>query len=233
MTTVKATLKNKRALLTKSRIEFLFDHILDGFKSSHEGAKYVREEGIINDVEYHEILEKNAERLVQRIHEFKIEHKLLSVFFALMFAWMQVSGDDLQIRRPSRTRPSSARTARARTGRTGRKGKNDVELLELFSMNEYDYIRIKKIWQEMADQISVSRFQLPYERFSTEQIHHMFNVRMSTILPSNCKAIVYDIATHEEMEVATGDVCHCIQLGNHLIVSPQLYKELMDSIPIK
>ncbi len=128
---VKATLRNKRALLTKSRIEFLFDHILDGFKSSHEGAKYVREEGIINDAEYHDIMEKNAERLVKRIHEFKIEHKLLSVFFALLFAWMQVSGDDLQIRRPSRTRTSSSRSVRSRTGRTGRKGKNDVEILEM------------------------------------------------------------------------------------------------------
>jgi hypothetical protein len=110
-TTVKAT------ILTKRKIEYLFDHILDGFKSSHQGAQYIRRDGIINDQEYKEILEKNSERLIQRIHEFKITHKLLSIGFAIMFTWMQVSGDDIDMRRSSRTRTNSRSQRSQRSGR--------------------------------------------------------------------------------------------------------------------
>ena len=94
----------RSTILTKRKIEHLFHHILDGFKSSAEGLKFLRRDGIIQDPEYLELLEKNADRLIERINEFKIIHKLTSVFFAGLFTWCQVGGEDLDMRRASRTR---------------------------------------------------------------------------------------------------------------------------------
>ncbi len=118
----------KATILTKRKIEVLFDHILDGFKSSHHGAKYVRKKDIISEAEYYDIMEKNADRLIERIHEFKITHKLLCIFFALLFGWMQVNGDDLDMRRSSRvrTRTSSSRSVRGRSGKVRRKNCEDL-----------------------------------------------------------------------------------------------------------
>lgn len=94
----------KATILTKRKIEHLFNHILDGFKSSAEGLKFLRRDGIIQDPEYLELLEKNADRLLERIHEFKITHKLMSIGFAFLFTWFQIDGEDLDMRRARRTR---------------------------------------------------------------------------------------------------------------------------------
>lgn len=99
----------RSTILTKRKIEHLFNHILDGFKSSAEGLKFLRRDGIIQDPEYLELLEKNAERLIERINEFRITHKLMSIFFAGLFTWMQVSGEDLDMRRARRTRSGRRR----------------------------------------------------------------------------------------------------------------------------
>jgi hypothetical protein len=94
----------RNTILTKHKVEHLFNHILDGFKSSAEGLKFLRRDGIIQDPEYLQLLEKNAERLIERINEFKITHKLMSIFFAGLFIWLQVGNDDLEMRRARRTR---------------------------------------------------------------------------------------------------------------------------------
>jgi hypothetical protein len=91
-------------MLSRKTASHLFDHILDGFKSSDQGIKLLKEEGIIQDAEFTELLEKNSARLIDRIYEFKVMHKLVSIFFAGVFTVMQIQGDDLDMRRTSRTR---------------------------------------------------------------------------------------------------------------------------------
>jgi hypothetical protein len=80
----------------------LHDHILDGFASSHKGIQNLKKEGIIREDEYTTLLEKNIDRLLDRIKEFRVMEKMLCIFFALLFAYMQISGDDLEMRRGRR-----------------------------------------------------------------------------------------------------------------------------------
>ena len=117
----------KQAMLSKANSTYLFDHVLDGFKSSHEGIEQLLAEGLIEEEELLELHKKNAARLIDRIKEFKLHTKLISILFALLFAYMQISGDDLDMRRSSRVR---SRTSTART-RGGRKGKNEGEAIAI------------------------------------------------------------------------------------------------------
>lgn len=91
-------------MLSKEKVETLFHHILDGFKSSAEGLLFLKRDRLIDEKEYTELLEKNAARLIDRIEEFKVTNRILSFGFAMLFAWMQVSGEDLDMRRARRTR---------------------------------------------------------------------------------------------------------------------------------
>lgn len=93
-----------RTILTPRKIDHLFNHILGGFKSSAEGLQFLKRDGIISEKEYIELLEKNSERLIARIHEFRITHKLMCVGFAILFTWFQIDGEDLDMRRARRTR---------------------------------------------------------------------------------------------------------------------------------
>ena len=92
----------KVRILNKKPIHQLFDHILDGFKSTHEGAGFIFNEGIINHQEYIELLDKNATRLIERVRLFKLANNLTSLFFAALFLWLQVGGADLDMRRSAR-----------------------------------------------------------------------------------------------------------------------------------
>ena len=100
--------------IPKEKADYLFDHILDGFVKSHEGLEFLLREGMIDQEEYTLMLRKNAVRVIDRIHEFK--NKVLSIFFAGLFSYMQVQGADLEMRRPVRT---------GRITRTGRSGKRN------------------------------------------------------------------------------------------------------------
>lgn len=91
-------------MFSDNSVRLLFDHILDGFKSSNDGLRQLKHTGLVKDDEYTVLLEKNAQRLIDRIKEFKIAQKLVSVFFALMFLWLQVNDQDLEMRRAKRTR---------------------------------------------------------------------------------------------------------------------------------
>lgn len=91
-------------MLSRARASYLFDHILDGFSSSQRGIEQLKEKGLINEQQYTELLEKNARRLIDRIAEFKILQRLLSLFFACLFTWMQITGDDMEMRRARRLR---------------------------------------------------------------------------------------------------------------------------------
>jgi hypothetical protein len=93
----------------------LHDHIIDGLHTTHEGLRRLKEQKLIKQDEYATLLEKNIQRLVQRIQEFRIKEglveanrRLTCIFFAIAFAWMQVNGDDLEMRRTRITRTMRA-----------------------------------------------------------------------------------------------------------------------------
>ncbi len=92
------------ALINKKGIEKLFDHIIDGFAASRVGIINLYNHKLISINELVDLLHQNEERLLARIKEFKITNKLVSVFFAALFTWLQVGGEDLDMRRSSRAR---------------------------------------------------------------------------------------------------------------------------------
>lgn len=94
----------KPHMMSRQAMSHLFDHILDGFKTSHEGIINLKEQGLVSDQEIAELVKKNSERLIDRIREFKILQRLVAIFFAVMFGYMQISCEDLEMRRGSRAR---------------------------------------------------------------------------------------------------------------------------------
>lgn len=94
----------KGSMFSQQKVNYLFDHLLGGFETSNKGIQNLKQSGLVKEEEYTELLEKNAQRLIDRIKEFKIAQKLVSIFFAGMFLWMQVSDQDLEMRRAKRTR---------------------------------------------------------------------------------------------------------------------------------
>jgi hypothetical protein len=115
----------KPRMMSKAAMDQLFFHILDGFKSSHEGIHRLFDSGIIGAQEKAELLQKNSERLIARIHEFKIGQRMLSLFFAVLLSYMQISGSDLEMRRGGRTASSGRPTRSVRGSRSGRRDGND------------------------------------------------------------------------------------------------------------
>lgn len=91
-------------MLSATALNELFHHIIDGFKTSHQGIIELEKKHILTDDEAHALLVKNSERLIERVNEFKLLQKIVSLIFACTFTLMQVNGDDLQMRRSSRTR---------------------------------------------------------------------------------------------------------------------------------
>jgi hypothetical protein len=94
----------KQRMMSKRSMDYLFDHILDGFKSSHQGIQDLYTMGIISAEELRDLLQKNSERLIARIQEFKVMEKLMCIFFAVMFGYFQITGEDLEMRRARRVR---------------------------------------------------------------------------------------------------------------------------------
>jgi len=87
----------------------LHDHILDGTFATYKGLQVAK--GNFSKQEYTELLERIILRLQQRVFDFRVKEGLteiskrtLSIFFAFLFAWMQINGDDMEMRRPSRAR---------------------------------------------------------------------------------------------------------------------------------
>lgn len=85
--------------LNQQSINHLIDHILGGYKSSHEGIIQLRERRMVTDEELAELLIKNGERLIKRIVEFKIIERLVAIFFAGLFGFLQLTCNDLDMRK--------------------------------------------------------------------------------------------------------------------------------------
>ncbi|HMG93212.1 MAG TPA: hypothetical protein VK589_24315 [Chryseolinea sp.] len=94
----------KPKMMSKQSMDYLFDHILDGFKTSHEGIINLQRQQIVSDDEINDLVKKNSERLIERIREFRMHEKLFGIFFACLFTYLQVDGEDLEMRRSSRSR---------------------------------------------------------------------------------------------------------------------------------
>jgi hypothetical protein len=92
----------KQTMLSKEKATYLFDHVLDGFRSSHEGIIKLKEAGLIGDDEFAELLQKNSTRLISRVNAFKLGQQVVAVFFAALFFWIQISGEDMDMRRGRR-----------------------------------------------------------------------------------------------------------------------------------
>lgn len=90
--------------MSEEKATYLFDHVLDGFESSHKGIEQLREKDLISDEEYKDLLRKNIARLIDRVKEFKIAQRLTCIAFAALFTWMQIGCEDLDMRRSSRLR---------------------------------------------------------------------------------------------------------------------------------
>ena len=94
----------KPRMMSKPAMDHLFDHVLDGHARSFEGIENARAMQIIDEKTYVDLLKKNTERLIARIQEFKIVHRIVSIFFACLFAYMQIGCQDLEMRRARRVR---------------------------------------------------------------------------------------------------------------------------------
>jgi hypothetical protein len=119
----------REKMYSQEKNEYLHYHIIDGVISSHQGIKNLKEEGIIDEHEYTTLLEKNVERLIDRIREFRIQEKMVCIFFALLFGYMQIAGDDIDMNRTGRASraPRSQRGSRSGRGRSGRRDSLDVD----------------------------------------------------------------------------------------------------------
>jgi hypothetical protein len=103
----------KARILNRKPIDYLFHHILAGFASSYGGLRGIFMDKVIDKDEYIELLEKNCERLIDRLKEFEIAQKLICLFFCCLFTYMQVNGAELE-----------------RRGRSGGRRRNDTEMPE-------------------------------------------------------------------------------------------------------
>lgn len=92
----------KPRMMSKPAMDHLFDHVLDGHAKSFEGIRNLKDMHLIDDQEYVELLTKNTERLIDRIKEFKIVHRIVSIGFAVLFSYTQISCDDMDMRRARR-----------------------------------------------------------------------------------------------------------------------------------
>lgn len=99
----------KPRMMSKASMDLLFHHILDGFKVSFQGIEDLYSMGLISALEKAELLAKNSARLITRIQEFKAVEKLLCIFFACLFGYLQISGEDMEMRRARRVRGSRRR----------------------------------------------------------------------------------------------------------------------------
>ncbi len=102
----------KAHMLSATALNDLFHHIIDGFKDSHLGILELEKKHLLTDEEAHALLVKNSERLIERVNEFKLLQKLVSIFFAVLFVFMQIQGADLDMRRPSRPGRTASRSGR-------------------------------------------------------------------------------------------------------------------------
>lgn len=91
-------------MMSKAAMDHLFDHVLDGHAKTFEGIQNARDLDLISEQEYVDLLKKNTSRLIDRIKEFKLVHRIVSIFFACFFAYLQIGCEDIEMRRSRQLR---------------------------------------------------------------------------------------------------------------------------------
>ena len=107
----------KPKMMSRAAMDYLFFHILGNHEASHQGILQLAEKQLATDDEVADLIRKNSERLIARIREFKVHEKIFGIFFALLLGYMQMTGEDLEMRRTAR-----------RTGRRKHKNENVITL---------------------------------------------------------------------------------------------------------
>jgi hypothetical protein len=101
---------NTARILNRKPIDYLFDHVIDGFALTRKGLRQALDDKVITLEEYWQLVEANQDRVLDRIKQFKIVNKLLSLLFACIFSYLQVNGDQLDMRRSGRRRNENEKT---------------------------------------------------------------------------------------------------------------------------
>ena len=69
-------------ILNRKPIDYLFDHVLDGFALTRKGLRQALDAKLITIEEYWQLVDANQDRVLERIKQFKIVNKLFSITFA-------------------------------------------------------------------------------------------------------------------------------------------------------
>lgn len=101
---------NTPKIISRKKVEHLLYHVVDGFACSQKGIIKLYNDGIITAKEYNDLMAKNLTRLQERIHEFRVVEKMLSLLFACLFTFMAFTSNDGDLYRRGR----SGRRARRR-----------------------------------------------------------------------------------------------------------------------
>lgn len=116
----------KATMLSKSEMEYANYHLHDGLEKTVEGLNALLKINKINIEEHDQLMQQAIHRhlALWRAFTHKLVQKTLCLLFVSLFTYMQVNGEDLDMRRSSRTRTTS------RTSRSGRR-RNESESIIL------------------------------------------------------------------------------------------------------
>ena len=78
-------------------------HIVDGYISSQQGINDLFKKKLISLKEYTSLMEQNLIRLQQRLHDWRVTEKMLSLLFAALFSFMAFTSNDGELYRRGRS----------------------------------------------------------------------------------------------------------------------------------
>ncbi len=99
----------KAVMLSKKEIEYANYHLHDGLETTLAGLNQLLEAQLITLQEHDELMQKAINRHLKLWRAFTntLVQKTVCIFFAALFVVMQVNGDDVQMRKPTRGRRRS------------------------------------------------------------------------------------------------------------------------------
>lgn len=107
---------NTSKIISRQKVRHMQHHIVDGYISSQQGINALYKRKLIDLKEYMQLMDLNLARFTERLHEWRVTEKMLSIFFAALFSFMAFTANDGDL---------------YRRGRTARKGRRkDTELIE-------------------------------------------------------------------------------------------------------
>jgi hypothetical protein len=94
----------KAVMLSKQEVDYVDYHLIDGLDARIKGIVQLQDSNLITLEESHELIVRASMEHVTlwRTFKMKLMAKALCVLFAAMFGYLQISGEDLDMRRSSR-----------------------------------------------------------------------------------------------------------------------------------